>query len=296
MSGLRAMTMRAKRRAGGEHGFTLIELLVTMTISIIIIIALFAYQDVALRQTSSVFTRVDATQTARNVLANVERELSTACVSESVAPIRGRNVDGTTGDTSNATQVTFINGYGSAASVTPTKNVIALNTTTNQLTQTTYAVSAGVAPNWTFSTTPSSTTVLTTRAFQQGSKPVFTYFGYGVAKDSSGNDYLDSSGNPYKMLLDGSATLPGGITTSSGSAVARGTVPANQNSPLTVPLSAANAANAAAVKIDLRIGSSGGNNVNTTLSESKVDVSNEVVLRLTPSASDSSSLAVGPCR
>ena len=100
--------------------------------------------------------------------------------------------------------------------------------TGGNLVDTTYPRTGGTAPNWTFSSTPIADEGRSSTARpQSGSTPFFQYFPYGTARDSSGNAYLDSAGNPYVMLLDGAGTLPSGVTTSSGGAVPAGTIPAN---------------------------------------------------------------------
>ena len=42
------------------------ELLVVLLVSMVVVIALFTFQDVVLRQSTRVFAEVDATQRARN--------------------------------------------------------------------------------------------------------------------------------------------------------------------------------------------------------------------------------------
>jgi hypothetical protein len=94
-------------------------------------------------------------------------ELHSTCVSPGVAPI----LAGSTGEA-----ITFIHGTGSAVSPTPVKRTIALSG--GILTDTTYAATGGDAPDWTFSTTPSSTYRLLERVSTIGSTPIFSYFAY----------------------------------------------------------------------------------------------------------------------
>lgn len=278
----------AKRIASEESGLTLIELLVVMIISIVTTIALFTFQDVALRQTSKVFARVDATQQARIAIEQIESRLHSSCVAAGVTPILSGSDD---------SNLSFVSEYGSAATLTPDKHTISLSA--GKLVDTTYLATGGTAPNWTFSSTeatsPPPTTILEVTAAPPG-KSAFTYYGYGIAKDSSGNSYLDAAGTPYVMLLDGTSTLPTGVTTSSGAAVAAGTIPANSPSPLTTPLSTDAAAGAAAVAINLVVNPAGELGTNVNNSEAPVTVSDSVVLRITPVPSDNNQTIPPPCQ
>ena len=162
-----------------QSGFTLVELLVVLLISMVVVIALFTFQDVVLRQSTRVFAEVDATQRARNTVESIENQLHSACMAENVVPIR----DGSTG-----TSLTFVSKFGSAASLTPVKHTIAwTGATTQTLTDSSYAVTGGSSPNWTFSSTPSSTRTLLDHVQQVGSTPIFRYYKYGIAADASGS-------------------------------------------------------------------------------------------------------------
>jgi Tfp pilus assembly protein PilV len=276
-----------RKRLAAEEGISLIELLVTMIMAIIVTLALFAFQDVTLNQTSRVFARVDATQSARSVVEGLESKLHSACVAENVTPILAGSTD---------TSLSFISKYGSANTIVPDKHVVALNTTTNALTDTVYAVSGGSAPNWTFSSTPTSTTTLATNVMREnGTVPVFKYYAYGLAKDSGGRNYVDSSGNPYMILLDGASTLPSGITTSTGTPVPAGTTPFNSPTALTVPLSAPDAKIASAVTINMDVGPPGSLGTNGRYTTSPVTLSDQVTLRLTPVPSEGNLPSVPPC-
>ena len=126
-------------------------------------------------------------------------------------------------------------------------------------------------------------------------KSAFTYYPYGIARDSGGNAYIDSAGNPYIMLLDGLSTLPSGIRTSTGGAVASGTMPANSPSPLTVPLDQAGANAAAAVGINLLVDADGGLGANPNNANAPITITDSVVLRITPVPSDNNQGVPKPC-
>ena len=276
----------ARRIAGDEDGLTLIELLVVITTSIVVALALWAIQDLTLRQTTRVFARVGGTQQARLAMETIESRLHSACVSEGVTPVQ---------QGSTATSVSFISRYGSAARLTPEKHTIALNTGTGALTDVTFPYTTGAAPNYQFSSTASQTRTLLDNASAKPGTPVFRYFAYGVARDSSGNAYKDAAGNDYVMLLDGSSTLPNGLTTSGGSPVPAGTLPANSPTTLPTPLSAANARNTAGIAVTLVVGAAGGLGDNPRYTDERITVSNAVSLRLTPVPSDGPLQTVRPC-
>jgi hypothetical protein len=259
------LTPRPRDGLGGprtEDGFTLVELLVVMLAGIVVMGALFTILDVTLHQTTRTYSRVDATQRARITVETVLSELHSACVAAGVTPIQPQSSD---------TSLTFISQYGNAATPTPVEHQIAFNGGAGTLTDTSYAVSGGSAPSWTFSSTATSTVTLLTNVAQSGTTPVFQYFAYQQPLNSSSVPYTDSAGNPYMMLLDGTSAVPGTSTIPTAA-------------PLTTPLSTAAALQAAEVSIKLVVGPSGGSNENTTLSDANETVTNSVVLRLTPAA------------
>lgn len=284
--------MRARRIAArvarDERGLSLIELLTVITSAVILALAFFAIQDMVLRQTNRVFARVDATQSARIAMETIESRMHSACVSEGVTPIQQNS----TGDS-----IRFISKYGSQARLTPDLHVVTFNPTANTLTDTTFPSNGGVAPNYTFSTTASSTKILADNVSRApGGTPIFQYYAFGEAKDSSGNSYVDAADNPYVMLLDGTSTLPDGLETSAGASVPAGTMPANSPTTLAVPLSAANAKIAAAVNVTMVVGAGGklGDNTNYSSTE-PTTVQNTIGLRITPPPADGPLQTVRPC-
>jgi Tfp pilus assembly protein PilE len=278
----------AERLASEEGGFTLVELLVVIIIAIVTTLALFAFQDLALRQSTKVFAKVDATQEARQAIERIETRLHSACVAEDVTPIQ-------TGSTTKS--LNFISKFGSAASVTPELHKIVLSGTS--LTDGTYAVAGGSSPNWTFSGTASSTVRLLSNVSATGSTGIFTYYKYGPAQDSSGNAYVDSAGNPFYILLDGTTTLPSGLKTSGGASVPAGTLPANSvpiaSASQAGGLTAQDAQDTAAVGITFKVGADGSLGTNSIAATSPITVSDTVVLRITPVPSDNNQGVPAPC-
>ncbi len=251
-----------------EDGFTLIELMVAVLASIVVVIALFNLQDVTLRQTSRAFSKVDATQHAREAMENIENELHSGCLADNITPILG-------GSTS--TTLLFASQYGTGPTLVPVEHKIVFDSTAQTLTETTYAETgesqdSDGLPVYTFSTTPlSGPRTLLSDVAQSATTPVFQYFSYQEPLQSGGQPYTDGAGNPYMMLLDGTSAIPG-----------TSTVPAASPLSSSPSLSNSNAQNTAEVVITLAIGPAGGSPINTGLSDAVDTFQDGVVLRLTP--------------
>jgi hypothetical protein len=136
----------------GERGFTLVELCVTIAIGMTVVLATFALVDVVTHNSARVAARVHANQAARPVLQRLLDDLHSTCLGPNVAPVLA-------GSTSSS--ASFLHQTGSSVSPIPEKQVVALTGTT--LTETIYPSNGGVAPNWTFSATPSSIRQMLTR-------------------------------------------------------------------------------------------------------------------------------------
>lgn len=276
---------RLAHRLRRQEGFTLVELLVTMTAGIVVLGGVVTVISVALQQTTYTFTRVDATERARTMLARVGDELHSACLVNGVTPIEG----GAQGSqVSDANNLVFVSQYGTSASPTPVEHKITYNSAAGTLTEYTYSVTGGSDPtNWTFASTPTNTAGrlllnhvnrIQTTGTNPTLLPVFQYFAY--------EPYTDVNGNQAMMILDGSATVPG--TTA---------LPNPDPLPVTpTGLSPANAASTAEVMINLLVGAQGGNFENTNLSGASDPVTDSIVLRFTPPANAAgSSTNFGPC-
>ena len=131
-----------------ESGFTLVEMLVTMFAGVIVFMAILTTIDVATRSQQRVDQRVAADQRARPVMTHIIDELHSACVATGVAPVLA-------GDDSS---ITFLSKTGSDVSPIPDKHVITLTGTT--LSETTYQGTGGTAPDWTFSSSPTTNQLL----------------------------------------------------------------------------------------------------------------------------------------
>lgn len=276
------MLTRAFRRGWSsrdERGFTLVEMLAVLVSATVVMGALFTIIDTTLNQTSRSFTKVDATGRARTTIESIENELHSACVASGITPIQSN---------SSNTSLLFASQYGTASTPTPVEHQITFNAATGTLTDTTYASNGGEPPDWTYSTTPTSTTTLLTNVSAQVvggvTTPVFQYYAYQEPKNSQGAVYTDADGNPYMMLLDGTTPVPG-----------TNTIPAA--SPLTVPLSTTDAQNASEVVITLVVGASGGTGERTGTADANDTVTDSVVLRLTPAGNNADSgTNFSPCQ
>ncbi len=169
-----------------ERGFTLVELLVGMAISVVVLIGILTLVDVTTRGSARVAARVEANQRARTTLQRLLDELHSTCVSPNVLPV----VAASNGYTSDSNNLIFLQQTGSAVSPTPDEHVVSLEGDT--LKERVYSANpGGTAPNWTFASTPSSTTTLMTDvgAAKFGTPPaavpLFQYFAYQGAQLST---------------------------------------------------------------------------------------------------------------
>ncbi len=154
-----------------EGGFTLVELLLAMVLGIGVLMGTLTLIETSMSSSARVVSRVDANQRARPVMQRIMDQLHSSCVGANVTPIRA----GSTG-----TSVSFLHQSGEAVNPTPDRVVISLDG--DNLTQSVYPATGGTAPNWTFSSTPSSTRQLLTNvgpAVVGGTQPaLFQYFAY----------------------------------------------------------------------------------------------------------------------
>ncbi len=266
-----------------QQGFTLVELLAAMAAGMVVLAGLVTVITVALRETSYTFTRVDATERARSALAHIEDELHSACLVNGVEPIQGGAQGSMVSDASN---LVFVSQFGTSASPTPVEHKITYDPAKRTLTEYTYTVSGGGDPSqWVFSSSPTSTDgrLLLTNTSQtpipntSNFTPVFQYFAY--------EPYTDANGDQAKMLMDGTAAVPGTtnlpnpdpLSTSSG-------------------LSPSDAASTAEVMVTLLVGATGGNLENTNLTSASDPVTDSIVLRFTPPPDASGGdTNFGPC-
>jgi hypothetical protein len=156
--------------AADERGTTLVELMVGLGAGLVILSTLTMVIMVTLHGSAKVSARVDATQRARFVLTRIMEELHSACVTPKIAPVLSD---------STGTSLSFIHSegnQGNQVAPNPTHTVISL--ASGVLSQTDYVATGGVAPNWTYSTTPSTRKLLTGVSPVAPSSSIFSYFEY----------------------------------------------------------------------------------------------------------------------
>jgi type II secretory pathway component PulJ len=152
----------------GEQGVTLVETLVAVSIGVIVIFAAGLVLVISLNQNSRIVDRVSANQRGRIVMEKIIAELHSSCVAVSTVPILKE---------SKGESLQLISQMGSQVSfATVAKHKISLSGTA--LTDASYRSNGGVAPNWTFPATPTSTQTLLTGVSQTGTTPIFRYFKY----------------------------------------------------------------------------------------------------------------------
>ena len=142
-----------------EGGFTLVGAPLAMVLGIGVLMGTLTLIETLDELKRPGRQRVDANQRARPVMQRIMDQLHSSCVGANVTPIRA----GSTG-----TSVSFLHESGGAVNPTPDRVVISL--AGDDLTQSVYPATGGTAPNWTFSSTPSSTHQLLTNVGPGGGR------------------------------------------------------------------------------------------------------------------------------
>jgi hypothetical protein len=172
-----------------DAGYTLVELLAALVIGMIVLFGALTMLDNTAVLSSRVTKRVDALQRGRNAMDLVVRDLrSQVCV--------GLLVNATTGATDtdpslragSDTSVDFYTdlGDGSAAKP-PTRRVLTFNSTAHTITETIYTKPTGNRGAYVFPSTVDTTRTLLTDVYQDGSTPVFRYYGYDTSTPPAPN-------------------------------------------------------------------------------------------------------------
>jgi type II secretory pathway pseudopilin PulG len=171
------------RSLAGAGGFTLVELLIAMSMTIVVSLAAFSFLGFATSDVSRITERVHIDQTARVAMEKIMLQLHSACVTPSITPIQ-------TG--SNENEIFFISEGGSESALTTVhEHKIIYSSTKGTLIEESYKSiappSGGVAPNYTFPTAHTTTTLLTgiKRSVSSGKEiPIFRYYRYYQKGDS----------------------------------------------------------------------------------------------------------------
>jgi hypothetical protein len=161
---------RRRMPLSGEQGITVVELVVAIAAGLMVLMGSFAILNGTLRGAARTSQRVDANQRGRPVLTKIMDELHSVCVGPGVPPILPGSTDNS---------ITFIHKAGSEVEPKPDKRVITLSGGT--LSETVYPYLSGTSPNFTFSSTATTTRMLTNVGAGQvngASVPLFRYYGY----------------------------------------------------------------------------------------------------------------------
>jgi prepilin-type N-terminal cleavage/methylation domain-containing protein len=166
-----------------EDGFTLLELLVSMLAGTVLTMAAFSFLIFTGEDVSHITARVSVDQTGRVALQNIVSQLHDACEAPSITPIQ----EGSTGSI-----IKFLSNYGEQSSL-PLKlhEIVYTPASGNKegtLVEKVYERTGGTAPKYTWSSSPTTTTLLSSvRQTQFGSETptaVFQYFRYYQSTDS----------------------------------------------------------------------------------------------------------------
>ena len=157
-----------RQRATDESGVTLIEMLVVCLTSIVVVLALFGLIDFSVRQTAGASERVHANQRGRLAMEYLVNALHSSCVAVAAVPV----IEG-----SNGKELIILTETGTGAYFKAmTKHKYYLSGTT--LYDAKYPSNGGVAPKWTFPTSPTTISPILTGVSQSGSTPLFRYYKY----------------------------------------------------------------------------------------------------------------------
>jgi prepilin-type N-terminal cleavage/methylation domain-containing protein len=175
---------RARRRLQGERGFTLIEMLVALAAGIIVTTAMGAMVVTSVHFGSSTSDRIDANQQGRVAMEKITQALYSACVSSQAAPVISNGATGPVGNpaVSDGTHLWFYSAIppssAAAGSTGPTGSIVGDGANINPylveiylsngaLLETAYPWASGTAPApantnpWSFNwTKPYSFTLL----------------------------------------------------------------------------------------------------------------------------------------
>lgn len=161
--------MSVTARARSEDGFTLPELLTSMTIAMIVALAVLGLLDFTVKRAAEISGRVEATQQGRLAMDSIVRELrSQVCPNISTSAMTTR-----TGNITDGSYATFYIDFTDGSGAAPDLHTIAYDSVTNRIIVRAYKPSAGVYPA---AGAPSSTRVLLPNVVRDGSTPVFTYW------------------------------------------------------------------------------------------------------------------------
>jgi prepilin-type N-terminal cleavage/methylation domain-containing protein len=160
-----------------EDGFTLIELLMAILIGTVVTMAAFAFLIFATEDAAHITSRVGVDQAGRIAMQKLVSELHSSCVAPNVVPILAG---------SSATVLKFVSETGESSAFSTVEEHEVIYTapsgpTEGTLVEKSYKSTGGVAPNYTWSNTPTTSKLL--KGIKQtelsGAKTaIFSYYGY----------------------------------------------------------------------------------------------------------------------
>ena len=164
--------------AHGERGFTLVELVVALAAGMVVLLALFSVLDVSLRHSTAVQDRVQANQIGRIAMTKMVDEMHSACLAPSFTPVQPE---------STPTELRFISAVGKDA-VLQSASEHRIVFTEGKLIDKAFPSNGGSWPKFAFASTatPSGGTLLASNISATTGTPVFSYYKYATASDSSG--------------------------------------------------------------------------------------------------------------
>lgn len=157
-----------------ESGFTLMEVLVVSLLSVVVALGAINVIEVAFKQTTVVAEKVSATQRGRVGMEYILNTLHSSCVAVAAVPVVSSTKEKKESDGEN---LYVLSQQGTQAFFTSmTQHRIYLSGGT--LYDASYKSTGGVAPKWTFSSTPSSTRAILSGVSKSGTTPIFRYYKY----------------------------------------------------------------------------------------------------------------------
>jgi prepilin-type N-terminal cleavage/methylation domain-containing protein len=209
-----------------QRGFTIIELLVSVSASLIVMMGVVTLETTVIHQQARITNRVDAQSRARPAMTRIVQGLHSACVTSHIVPIQ----TGSTG-----TSISFLSEPGSAPSLTPHLHKVyfvpASGTTPSMLKEAIYPATGGSAPNWTFSSTPSSDMQLLTNVAAPGGV-IFRYYDFVTGTGALNTTPLTTPLSDTSAARTSYVTIS--FTSASGTSKNGGVNTQDPNSPLLV--------------------------------------------------------------
>ena len=148
-----------------ERGMTLIEMLVTVSLGMIVLLALMDIADVSIRASARVEDRVEVSQRGRIAMDQIAQQIrSQVCLGPGFPAV-------TQGDDNS---VTFYSQLGDENSVPQQRRLVYANGT---ITEQTF-VGSGTPPNMNFPNTPTRLRDIISNVSLMGTTPVFRYYAF----------------------------------------------------------------------------------------------------------------------